>query len=49
MDNVVVVPHLGSNTCEALDRMSLHAAMEIDRVLSGQKPLWPLNSPKGIV
>ena len=46
LDNVVVVPHIGSNTYEALDRMSLHAAMEIDRILTGQKPMWPLNSPK---
>lgn len=44
-DNVVATPHIGANTNEALDRMSLSAAMEIDRVLSGEQPLWPVGNP----
>jgi D-3-phosphoglycerate dehydrogenase len=41
-ENVVATPHIGANTDESLYRMSLNAAMEIERVLTGQKPLWPV-------
>jgi D-3-phosphoglycerate dehydrogenase len=43
MENVIAVPHIGSNTLEAQQRTSLEAAMEIDRVLTGNKPLNPVN------
>jgi D-3-phosphoglycerate dehydrogenase len=43
MENVVAVPHIGSNTLEAQRRTSLEAAMEVDRVLRGEKPLNPVN------
>ena len=43
MENVIAVPHIGSNTQEAQQRTSLEAAMEVDRVLSGQRPLNPVN------
>jgi D-3-phosphoglycerate dehydrogenase len=36
MENVVAVPHIGSNTLEAQRRTSLEAAMEVDRVLRGE-------------
>ena len=42
--NCLLTPHCAAQTKEAADRMGLHAAQEIDRVLSGQKPLWPVNS-----
>lgn len=44
MENVILTPHIGSNSVETMDRMSLHAAMEIDRVLSGEKPKWAINT-----
>lgn len=43
MDNVILTPHIASNTVETMNRMALHAAKEVDRVLSGQKPKWPVN------
>ena len=43
MDNVLLSPHIASNTNETMDRMALHVAMEVDRVLSGEKPSWPVN------
>ncbi|WP_080848372.1 hydroxyacid dehydrogenase [Cytobacillus gottheilii] len=46
LENVILTPHIASNTEECMARMALHAAMEIDRVLSGQKPSWPVNSPQ---
>ncbi len=44
LDNCLLTPHSAAQTKEAGDRMGLHAAQEIDRVLSGQKPFWPVNS-----
>jgi D-3-phosphoglycerate dehydrogenase len=43
--NLIATPHIASNTAEANAKMALHAAMEIHRVLSGEKPLWPVNKP----
>ncbi len=43
LDSVIITPHSAALTCEALDQMSLLAAMEIHRVLSGQEPYWPVN------
>lgn len=45
MENVIATPHIASNTEECMQRMALHAAMEIHRVLSGEKPFWPVNRP----
>jgi D-3-phosphoglycerate dehydrogenase len=47
LENVIATPHIASNTVEANVKMALHAAMEIHRVLSGEKPLWPVNKPLG--
>jgi D-3-phosphoglycerate dehydrogenase / 2-oxoglutarate reductase len=49
LDNVVLTPHIASNTEECMTRMALHAAMEVHKVLSGERPSWPVNSPKQIV
>lgn len=43
MDNVITTPHQGGATNDAMRRMSLHAAMGIDEVLSGKPVSWPLN------
>jgi D-3-phosphoglycerate dehydrogenase len=45
LDNVLLTPHIASNTVETMERMALHAAQEVDRVLSGAEPWWPVNSP----
>ncbi|WP_096187487.1 hydroxyacid dehydrogenase [Evansella halocellulosilytica] len=45
LSNVIVTPHSAAMTTEAKDRMSLHAAIGIDDVLSGKKPSWPVNIP----
>jgi len=44
LENCLLTPHCAAQTKEAGDRMGLHAAQEIDRVLSGQEPLWPVNT-----
>jgi len=46
MDNVVVTPHMASNTDECMMLMATQAASEIIRVLSGEQPNWPVNKPK---
>lgn len=43
LENVILTPHVASNTDETMDRMALHAAMEVGRVLSGEQPKWPVN------
>ena len=45
LDNVVLMPHNSSHTEECKERMVLHAAYEIERVLSGELPFWPVNKP----
>ncbi len=44
LENCLLTPHSAAQTKEAADRMGLHAAQEIDRVLNGEKPLWPVNN-----
>ncbi len=46
LDNIIVTPHSAALTQESMDRMGLHAAMGIHSVLSGEKPEWPVNTPK---
>jgi D-3-phosphoglycerate dehydrogenase len=45
LDQVIVTPHNAALTKEATERMSLHAAISIDEVLSGKTPSWPVNRP----
>ena len=40
LDNVVLTPHAGATTGEAVTRMGVTAAEEVVRVLTGQKPLY---------
>lgn len=46
LENVIVTPHSAALSKEGSDRMSLHAAMEVDQVLSGEKPKWLVNEVK---
>lgn len=46
LSNVILTPHNAAHTVEGKGKMALDAAMEIDRVLSGKKPKWPVNNPK---
>lgn len=46
LDNLIVTPHCASLTRETMDQMGLLAAQEIDRVLRGEPPKWPVNQPK---
>lgn len=45
MNNVVITPHIASNTEECMRLMATQAAGQIHKVLSGQKPDWPVNTP----
>lgn len=40
LDNVVLTPHAGATTCEAVTRMGVTAAEEVVRVLTGNQPLY---------
>ncbi|MGM9584841.1 MAG: hydroxyacid dehydrogenase [Faecousia sp.] len=44
-EDVLLTPHMASNTEECMARMALHAAWQIHKVLSGQTPDWPVNHP----
>jgi len=46
LDNVILTPHNAALTKECAIRTAVHAAMEIDAVLAGRKPKWPVNEPK---
>jgi len=45
LDNVVLTPHMGGSTKECLVRLAQVAGEDIRRVLSGQSPVHPVNSP----
>ena len=47
MDNVVVTPHMASNTEECMMLMATQAASQICKVLAGERPDWPVNRPAG--
>ena len=46
LENVLLTPHIASNTEECMTRIALDAAREIHLVLSGQAPRFPLNRPR---
>lgn len=46
LENVVVTPHSAALSKEGAVKMSVHAAMQVDQVLQGQKPSWPVNEIK---
>lgn len=45
MENVILTPHMASNTEECMALMATQAASQIIKVLSGQQPDWPVNQP----
>lgn len=45
LDNVIITPHMASNTTECMRLMAVQAASQIVRVLSGERPDWPVNRP----
>ncbi len=45
LENVLLTPHIASNTQECMARIALDAAQEIHLVLSGRSPRFPLNQP----
>lgn len=48
LENAAVTPHMASNTEDCMILMAVQAASQIDKVLSGQKPDWPVNRPQHI-
>jgi glyoxylate reductase len=44
LDNVVLLPHVGSATRETRTRMAMVAARNVHAVLSGRPPLTPVPS-----
>jgi len=42
LDNVILTPHIASNTVENRKRLAVTAAQEILRVLHGEQPLYPV-------
>jgi glyoxylate reductase len=45
MRNVVLAPHIGGGTQESRHQARCHCANDVARVLTGQRPLNPLNAP----
>ena len=45
LPNVIMTPHAAAFSEQSVSRMSLHAALGIHEVLSGQTPTWPVNAP----
>lgn len=45
MPNVVLAPHMAGSTHEALETIARRAAQDIRRVLLGELPLHPVNTP----
>ncbi|MEK4028219.1 MULTISPECIES: hydroxyacid dehydrogenase [Bacillaceae] len=43
LENVIVSPHSAALTKEASVRMAVHAAMQVDQVLRGERPDWAVN------
>jgi D-3-phosphoglycerate dehydrogenase len=46
MDNVFLTPHAAASTIETAAEVSLHAAIGVHEVLSGEKVSWPFNKIK---
>jgi D-3-phosphoglycerate dehydrogenase len=43
LENVLLTPHIASNTVECMQRMAMDSASEVVRVLSGDTPQWAVN------
>ncbi|MFD2133458.1 hydroxyacid dehydrogenase [Pseudogracilibacillus auburnensis] len=42
LDNVIVTPHSAALSKDGSVKMAIHAALQIDQVLSGKEPSWPV-------
>jgi len=47
-DNVITTPHYGSHTLESLKEVDYISAMNVIKVLKGEKPLYTVNNPNFI-
>jgi D-3-phosphoglycerate dehydrogenase len=45
MNEVTVTPHMASNTVECTRLVAEQSASQVNLVLSGYQPIWPLNKP----
>lgn len=45
LEDVSATPHMASNTVECMILMAVQAASQIHKVLSGEMPDWPVNTP----
>lgn len=43
LDKVILTPHSAALSTDGAIRMSVHAAIQVDQVLRGEKPSWPVN------
>lgn len=43
LDKVVLTPHSAALSKDGSLRMAVHAAIQVDQVLKGEKPSWPVN------
>lgn len=46
LDNVMLTPHIGGATIDAMTRAARDAASEIIRVAQGKEPQWAVNQPQ---
>jgi len=44
-DNVILSPHTAFYSVEALNELQTKCATDVARVLSGEKPVYPVNHP----
>ena len=47
LDNVILTPHAGGNSIEAIERMGLGSAQEVLRVLAGKEPVHAVKPLQG--
>lgn len=43
LDKVILTPHSAALSVDGAIRMAVHAAIQVDQVLRGEKPSWPVN------
>jgi D-3-phosphoglycerate dehydrogenase len=43
LDNVIITPHIGWYSEQSSSRLQEHAALETERILTGQTPRHPVN------
>lgn len=42
LENVIMTPHIGSNTEECMERIAMDVAEDVIRVLNGEEPHHPI-------